>query len=216
VTITRPFYLGVYEVTQEEYEKVMGENPSFFSAQGLGKAKVEGLDTKRFPVEMVSWKDAVKFCEKTSALPREKEAGRTYRLPTEAEWEYACRGGAPSYQPFHFGDQLSLAQANFAENSSFLGHTTAAGSYKPNGFGLYDMHGNVSEWCSDWHDKDYYTNSPKEDPKGPDSGTGRVLRGGSWQAEAWWCRSAYRAWNDPGPMGGINFGFRVAVDVTAP
>ena len=117
VEITQPFYMGATEVTQEQYEKVMGTNPSYFASTGDGKDKVQGLDTRRFPVESVSWKDAVEFCEKQSALPEEKKAGRLYRLPSEAEWEYACRGGATSSKPFHFGDTLSAGAGQLREQA---------------------------------------------------------------------------------------------------
>jgi formylglycine-generating enzyme required for sulfatase activity len=200
VDITKDFYLGAHEVTQEQYEKVMGYNPSWFSATGGGKAKMVGLDAGSFPVEMVSWDDAVKFCERLNALPSERAAGRSYRLPTEAEWEYACRGGGPSYQVFAFGDSLSSDQANFNGDEPFgnaakglqLGRTTKVGSYQPNAFGLYDMHGNVWEWCADWYDKDYFATSPRKDPTGPATGTRRVVRGGSWDYRGKACRSAER------------------------
>jgi formylglycine-generating enzyme required for sulfatase activity len=170
VEITRPFYMGVYEVTQEQYEKVMGMNPSWFSATGGGKAKVKGLDTRRFPVENVSWTDARIFCDKPSALERELAAKRVYRLPTEAEWEYTCRGGARKSTPFHFGPSLSSTQANFCGSSPYgeagkgpyLRRTSTIGSYKPNDFGLFDMHGNVREWCADWYDR--YGNNTNKDP----------------------------------------------------
>jgi formylglycine-generating enzyme required for sulfatase activity len=218
VEITRPFYLGMYEVTQAEYEKVMGTNPSWFSATGGGKAKV-GPDTSKFPVEQVSWKDAVEFCEKLSARAAEKRSGRVYRLPTEAEWEYACRGGA-STKPFHFATSipsLSSTQANFNGNFPYGGaakapsleRTTTVGSYKANAFGLFDMHGNVWEWCADWYDKDYYKTSPRKDPTGPTTGTARVLRGGSWDGSGQICRAAFRLFYDPGIRGSI-IGFRVA------
>jgi formylglycine-generating enzyme required for sulfatase activity len=204
VEITRPFYLSVHEVTQAEYEKVMGTNPSSFSATGDGKNKVEGQDMSRFPVEEVSWNDAVEFCKKL--LPEEKRNERVYRLPTEAEWEYACRGGA-SLQPFHYGDSLSSTQANFHSN---LGRTTRVGSYEANAFGLYDMHGNVWEWCADWYDTNYYKHSPRKDPKGPATGTRRVLRGGSWGYNGGNCRSAYRGNYDPGYRS-VGSGFRVVL-----
>ncbi|MCI0743191.1 MAG: formylglycine-generating enzyme family protein [Gemmataceae bacterium] len=199
VVITRPFYFGVFEVTQAEYEKVAGANPAFFSAKNGG-----GPD---HPIEQVHWTKAVEFCTRLSALPAEKKAGRIYRLPTEAEWEYACRAGAMTV--FHFGDALSSKQANFngehpygkAETGPFLKKTTKVGSYPANAWGLHDMHGNVWEWCSDWYDPDFYKKSPKENPQGPPQGvlrTGfkedffRVVRGGSWLDEARACRSAYR------------------------
>ena len=186
VSITKPFYLGVYVVTQAEYEKVMGNNPSWFSAKGDGKDKVKDMDTGQFPVEKVSWDDAVAFCKKLSELPEEKKAGRVYRLPTEAEWEYACRAGTKT--AFHYGDSLSSKQANFngnfpyggADKGPYLGRTAKVGSYAANAFGLYDMHGNVWEWCQDWYDENYYKNSPKEDPPGPAQGLHRVVRGGGW------------------------------------
>src|SRR5262245_5903547 len=114
VEISKPFYLGVYEVTQAEFQKVMGTNPSSFASSGSNAAKVRGMDTTRFPVDSVTWTEAKTFCEKLSALPAEKGARRVYRLPTEAEWEYACRAGAKEYAPFHFGKSLSSKQANFS------------------------------------------------------------------------------------------------------
>jgi formylglycine-generating enzyme required for sulfatase activity len=217
VEISRPFYLGVYEVTQAQYEAVMGSNPSHFSATGGGKDKVKGLDTSQFPVERVSWKEAVEFCEKLSALDAKKGNKRVCRLPTEAEWEYACRGGAASADPFHFGTSLSSTQANFngdhpyggAPHGPNLERTCEVGSYKPNRFGLYDMHGNVWEWCADWHGEKYYKNSPRKDPTGPTTGTARVLRGGSWDFGGRYCRAAYRGYYVPGDRD-VNFGFRVA------
>jgi formylglycine-generating enzyme required for sulfatase activity len=172
VRITRPFYLSTSEVTQGEYQRVMGTNPSFFSSTGPGKDRVAGLDTARLPVEQARWHDAVDFCRRLSALPRERQAGRSYRLPTEAEWEYACRAGTRT--AFHCGTALSSAQANFngnfpcggAARGPFLARTAEARSYAPNAWGLYDLHGNVWEWCQDWYDRDYYRESPAEDPPG--------------------------------------------------
>jgi hypothetical protein len=119
VRITRPFYLGVYAVTQAEYQKVMGKNPSWFCKDNFGKDKVEGLDTGRFPVEHVSWADARKFCDELSKWAQEKKRGRLYRLPSEAEWEYACRAGTKT--PFHFGKSASSTQANFYGGSPYGG-----------------------------------------------------------------------------------------------
>ena len=175
VEITRPFYLGVYQVTQAQYECVMGTNPSNFTARGQGAEQVKGLDTSSFPVDSVSWYDAVAFCTAMSNLPEEKAAGRSYRLPTEAEWEYACRAGAASTVPYHFGPTLSSRQANFDGSRPYAGgrrgrnlrRTCAVGSYPPNAFGLHDMHGNVWEWCHDWFDVDYYAVSPAQNPPGP-------------------------------------------------
>ncbi len=215
VSITKPFYLDVYEVTQTEYEKVMGNNPSYFSPRGYGKDSVKDMDTGQFPVENVSWDDAVAFCEKLSEFPEEKNAGRVYRLPTEAEWEYACRAGTKT--PFHYGDSLSSRQANFDGNFPYggadkgpnLGRTAKVGSYAPNAFGLYDMHGNVWEWCQDRHAANYYKSSPREDPPGPTQAWLRVVRGGSWSFHGWSCRSAYRSGCEPGYRG-RDLGFRVA------
>jgi formylglycine-generating enzyme required for sulfatase activity len=206
VEITRPFYLGIYPVTQGQWKQVMGNNPSWFSANGKGKGEVVGLDTSDFPVETVSWNDAVAFCKKVSELPEEKRAGRVYRLPTEAEWEYSCRGGAKSYQVFSFGNSLSSTQANFngnfpyggAAKGPYLGRTCKVGSYKPNGFGLFDMHGNIWQWCADWYDAKYYSNSPRQDPRGPAEGSLRVVRGGCWRINGLSCRSAFRLWIVPG------------------
>jgi formylglycine-generating enzyme required for sulfatase activity len=146
VRITRPFYLGVCEVTQVEYRKVMGKNPSYFSATGKSSAEVDGMNTLRFPVDNVTWEDAISFCQKLSAME-----GHTYRLPTEAEWEYACRAGTAS--DYHCGDALSQEDARIsAERTADARRPTVVGSYRPNRFGLYDMHGNVWEWCSDWYD----------------------------------------------------------------
>src|SRR5262249_52025779 len=155
---------------------VMGKNPSHFSAAGGGKERVKGMDTKKLPVERVSWDDAVEFCRRLSALPEEEKAGRVYRLPTEAEAEYACRAG--TRRAFHYGDKLSSKQANFdgqyayggAEKGEYLGRPVAVNSkgYEPNEFGLYHMHGNVWEWCLDLYDKDYYASGENEaDPRGP-------------------------------------------------
>jgi formylglycine-generating enzyme required for sulfatase activity len=188
--------MGVHEVTQRQWEKVMGKNPSHFKQ----------VDSD-YPVEQVRWKEAPDFCARLSALAEERNAGRVYRLPTEAEWEYACRAGTTS--PFHFGAGLSSKLANFdgrypyggADKGANLPKPAKVGSYAPNAWGLYDMHGNVGEWCSDWYDPDYYKNSPKENPQGPDKGvvkTGfgkdffHVVRGGCWLDEAQACRAAYR------------------------
>jgi formylglycine-generating enzyme required for sulfatase activity len=205
VEISQPFYMGVYEVTQEEYQKVMGTNPSWFSAQGRGKDKVANQDTRRFPVEWVSWNDAVEFCRKLSELPEEKRAGRVYRLPTEAAWEYACRGGARSSEPFHFGKTLNADEANVEAR---LRRTTTVGSYPANGFGLHDMHGNVWEWCSDWNGN--YPRGFVKDPTGPDNGTGRVQRGGAWRFGERNARSAYRHESKP-DIRNDDLGFRVVV-----
>jgi formylglycine-generating enzyme required for sulfatase activity len=225
VEITRPFYVGVYKVTQEQYKRVMGQNPSWFSSTGGGKGKVKGMDTRQFPVENVSWEEAVAFCRRLSKLPEEKEKERTYRLPTEAEWEYVCRGGplfkSPS-PPFHFGNSLSSTQANFngnfpyggAPKGPYLERTTKVDSYPHSPLGLYDLHGNLCEWCADWYDAEYYQHSPRQDPQGPENGERRVLRGGSCILNGRNSRAANRFYWAPGGRGGGS-GFRVVLVVGA-
>lgn len=218
VRITRPFYLGAFEVTQEEFERVMGSNPSFFSPTGPGKERVKGMDTRRFPAEQVRWVDAVAFCRRLSEMPAEKKSGRAYRLPSEVEWEYACRAGTTT--PFHFGKSLSSKQANFngkhphggADNGPFLVRTTKVGSYPANAFGLHDMHGNVWEWCADWYGRNYYRESPGDDPRGPKTGSMRVIRGGEWYADGRDCRSSFRYADVPTGVFYV-MGFRVALDL---
>jgi len=208
VEITQGFYMGAFEVTQEQYRRVKGGNPSYFNAGKVGE------NTDDFPVETVSWNEAMDFCRKLTEMG--KDAGQVYDLPTEAEWEYACRAGTTTV--FAFGDSLSSAQANFhgdypyggAAKGPYLKQTTTVGAYKANAWGLYDMHGNVWEWCKDWHGKDFYRESPGKDPGGPSTGTSRVLRGGSWYFGARFCRSARR--DNFSPDGrGSDFGFRVVV-----
>ncbi len=154
----------------------------------------------------------MEFCRKLSALPGELSAGRAYRLPTEAEWEFACRAGTTT--PFHFGSQWNGREANCNGNhpygtttkGPYLERTTTVGSYASNGFGLYDMHGNVWEWCSDWYG-DYATTV--DDPTGPVEAMPRVLRGGCWDDGGQCCRSAYRDRYGP-EFRSYGFGFRVA------
>jgi formylglycine-generating enzyme required for sulfatase activity len=193
----------VYEVTQAQYEKVMGKNPSYFQGAVVGNENAD------LPVEMVSWDDAVEFCKKLSELPDEKKAGRVYRLPTEAEWEYACRAGSKTAYSFDDEEGLLPEYGWFNRNSSRRTHTV--GLLEPNAWGLYDMHGNVWEWCSDRHGE--YPKGAVSDPTGPKEGSYRVYRGGSWDDEAALCRSAYRRRNDPSDRI-INLGFRVALSST--
>lgn len=190
VRITRPFLLGVHPVTQEQYQKVMEENPSNFKGNPL------------HPVEVVSWFDAIEFCNRLSEQEGHKPYykvdretvtildGDGYRLPTEAEWEYACRAGSPA--SYCFGDNAEELHyyAWFAENSN--GETHPVGQKQPNAWGLYDIHGNVWEWCQDWYTADYYGQSPVSDPLGPSEGSRRVFRGGGWVFSAVSCRSAFR------------------------
>jgi formylglycine-generating enzyme required for sulfatase activity len=208
VRMTRPFYLGAYPVTQRQYEEVMGDNPSQF-----GRSNGGGAD---HPVEQVSWHDAVLFCRRLSARPAERKAARAYRLPTEAEWEYACRAGTQTASAF--GDALSGEQANFDGNHPYgragrgphRRRTSKAGAYSPNAWGLYDMHGNVWEWCDDWYAEGHYAAGPQSNPPGPPSGSQRVLRGGSWNNSGHLCRSARRNKYAP-DFRGDTIGFRVAV-----
>ena len=198
VTLTRGFYMQTTEVTQGQWQAIMGDYPSKFKSCGTD-----------CPVENVSWYDVQKFIKRLN----KKESDTQYRLPTEAEWEYAARAGTAT--PFSFGNTLSTDQANYDGNypygdgpkGIFRKKTIPVASFAPNGFGLYDMHGNVWEWCQDWYG-DYPTESVT-DPKGPSYSSGRVIRGGSWSAPAGYCRAAFRDWNDPGFYFNI-LGFRLA------
>ena len=201
VEITKPYYIGQFEVTQNEYETVMGLNPSAFTSTGRDRAKIGKADTSRFPVEWVSQEEAMEFCLKLSCRPEELAAGCVYRLPTEAEWEKACRGGRDS-EPFSFGDSLSGKDANVngtapygdAPKGGYLERTTKVGSYAANPYGVFDMHGNVAEWCLDRFDDSFYKYSPRVDPQGPATSTYcRVVRGGSWVWPASDARSAKRS-----------------------
>jgi formylglycine-generating enzyme required for sulfatase activity/predicted Ser/Thr protein kinase len=192
VAITRPFYLAKYEVTQAQYEAVLGKghNPSTFPGADL-------------PVESVTWTEAAAYADR---LTERRGDGMTYRLPTEAEWEYACRGGRPSSRPFGVGDGTSLSSqhANCDGNYPYGGaargpalrRTSCVGSYPPNAFGLHDLHGNVYEWCADWYGP--YPAGVATDPAGPATGSARVVRGGSWRSAARLCRAADRYGVAPG------------------
>jgi formylglycine-generating enzyme required for sulfatase activity len=200
VTLSKDFYLGVTEITQAQYQKVMGENPSYFQGD-----EIQG-ESSNHPVEQVSWEDAVEFCKKLSALPEERKAGRVYRLPSEAEWEYACR--AESKSAYSFGDERDSLDdyAWHYKNGDVKSHPV--GQKKPNAWGLYDMHGNVWEFCSDWYGE--YPKGAISDSDGPREGSGRVVRGGSWGGGTASCRSANRGGSDPSDRGGHG-GFRVAL-----
>jgi formylglycine-generating enzyme required for sulfatase activity len=190
VTISKAFYMGVYEVTQPQYTQVMGRNPSRFK------------DANN-PVECVRWEDVNDFCAKLS-----HKTGRTVRLPTEAQWEYACRAG--SIAKFYFGDDDSALgeYAWYTNNSNQEPHPV--GLKRANNFGLYDMHGNVWEWCSDWY-TDSYPEGDSADPRGASSGWEHVQRGGSWtNGPPRSCRSARRNWVDP-DLRQATVGFRVVV-----
>jgi len=180
VTLSRGFYLGKHEVTQAQWQKVMGSNPSFF----------KGADCR---VERVSWTDVTSFCDKLTELERKAgrlPAGMSYQLPTEAQWEYACRAGTKT--AFSFGNSLTSRQANIPGG---LGKTTDVGNYPANAWGFHDMHGNVWEWCADWYG-DYPTGAAR-DPAGPADDFYRVYRGGSWLSTADFARSALRRSNVP-------------------
>jgi formylglycine-generating enzyme required for sulfatase activity len=220
VEISRDFYVGVYEVTQKQWKQVMGNNPSYFSKEGAGRNLVQGMDTDDFPVDQVSWNDAQKFLEKLNSLSAEKGAGRKYRLPTEAEWEYACRAGPDVKDPFTFAKpskSASSKQANFNGNSPYgggergasMGRTCKVGSYKANPFGLYDMHGNCIEWCEDWLLETVYREKDRKDPTGPKTGQYKILRSGGYNYDATYCRSSYRNYTTP-DYRNSDSGFRVA------
>ena len=185
VTLTRCFYLGVHLVTQEQWQAVMGNNPSHFKGE------------KNLPVEQVSWDDCQKFIEKLRAKDK-----KPYRLPTEAEWEYACRAGTTT--PFHFGKTISTDQANYdgtytygnGKKGKYREKPTPVGSFASNAFGLYDMHGNVWEWCEDWFGP--YRKNDVVDRQVVNTGGYRVLRGGSWYFTPQDCRSACRDGDEPG------------------
>jgi sulfatase modifying factor 1 len=193
VTLTQGFYLGKYEVTQEQWGKVMGTTPSRLKGPSL-------------PVESVSWNDAMKLCEKLTQM--EKVAGRlpegwVYSLPTEAQWEYACRAGTTT--AYFFGDSITPKQAN----NGNIGKTTPVGTYPANAWGFHDMHGNVWEWCSDWYGD--YPSGSAIDPVGPSDGSKRVSRGGSWFHNGRFMRSANRGRLTPVTRFNLDLGFRLSL-----
>jgi formylglycine-generating enzyme required for sulfatase activity len=219
VKITRPFLLGAYEVT-------VGQFRAFAEATGHQTDAERGADKDNWrtpgwataddePVVCVTWNDAVAFCRWLS-----QREGKTYRLPTEAEWEYACRAGTTTLT--YYGNSLSSKQANFdgdapfrAVRGPYLRRAAKVGSYAPNAWGLYDMHGNAWEHCADWYDATYYGQSPVEDPKGPANGHWRVIRGGGWFRHGVYCRSATREAYPPTGRW-TNTGFRVVCELPGP
>ena len=195
VTLTKPFYIGKYQVTQEEYVQLTGlENPSHFKTE---------KNWQRLPVENVSWNDAKAAVEKLSSKKLPKGFSRC-GLPTEAQWEYACRAGTRT--AFHFGDVLNGTEANYGRS---IGKTTTVGKYQPNAFGLYDMHGNVWEWCWDAYSVNLYKDAERTDPLLTE-GSDRVDRGGGWHFVAGYCRSAGRYGVAPSVRCGY-LGFRLAL-----
>jgi formylglycine-generating enzyme required for sulfatase activity len=193
VRITKPFYMGKYLMTQEQWEAVMGNNASYFKGP-------------KNLVEDVSWDDCQQFLDKLNK--RQGNPAGKFVLPTEAQWEYACRAGSKTR--YYFGDDAAKLgdYAWYDKNSDNKTHPV--GEKKPNVWGLYDMHGNVWEWCQDWYDDGYYAKSPADDPTGPATGSYRVFRGGSWNYPAGGCRSAIRIRFLPGGRF-FNLGFRVSL-----
>jgi formylglycine-generating enzyme required for sulfatase activity len=188
------FYIDCTEVTQAEYERLMGENPSKWKSP-------------KNPVEQIRWRNAAEYCNARSREEGLEPAynletwhcdyrANGYRLPTEAEWEYACRAGSEAV--YHYGDdQAQLVSYAWFKANCTRGPRPVA-TRKPNAWGLYDMHGNIWEWCNDFYEEDYYPNSPKNDPTGPGQGQTRVVRGGCWNSRPNECRSSYRNYEDPG------------------
>lgn len=211
--IVSSFRFAMFETTQAEFRAVMGSNPSWFCAAGGGRGEVAGVDTDKIPVDMTTWHEATEFCRKLGELPAERAAGRTYRLPTEAEWEYACRAGTTTH--FSTGDDLTSRQACIFD-SPVAGLPTAAklrpqpvGSYSANRFGLHDMHGNVWEWCQDGYD--LYPATASIDPVCGERAK-RVARGGSWADPAEQLRSANRCSIAPDTRSAL-LGFRIVIDL---
>lgn len=200
VMIADPFWIGKFQVTLAQWESVMGK-----------KAQDEG-DGPNCPVVNVSWDDCQRFVSRLNGM----KDGNSYALPTEAQWEYACRAGTVT--PFSFGTTVTPDEVNYnggypygaAAKGLYRKRTTTVGSFSANAFGLHDMHGNVWEWCADWYGDDYYKVSPSRNPNGPASGEYRVLRGGSWYDPANRCRSACRDWFSP-TLRSFNLGLRIVV-----
>ena len=191
------YYIGETEVTQELWQAVMGSNPSSFTGNS------------QHPVECVSRNDCQAFVNKLNTLlANQLPNGRKFRLSTEAEWEYAARGGNRSRGTQYSGSSCVDSVAWYLDNSGRTTHPVKDKS--PNELGLYDMSGNVWEWCNDWYSSDYYSNSPRNNPQGPSSGSCRVLRGGSWYAGAQYCRVAYRPDSSP-DIRSYNYGLRLAL-----
>lgn len=210
VRLTRPYYLSRYLTTQQQYEKIMGTNPSFFRT---------GPSTD-LPVDSVSFEAIQNFLHRLGQQPAEIHARRAYRLPYEGEWEHACRSGTTT--PFWWGEVGTAEDGNFDGTrpyntrriTPYLQQTCRGGSYPANPFGLYDTHGNLWEWCLDYYEGSHYREGFTEDPIGPREGNRRVLRGGSWHSDAPWCRAAYRCSDGEGSIQNW-YGFRVLLEVLA-
>lgn len=209
VAISKPFYIGKYEVTQQHWQEVMGYNPydlprsnPYYLIPGMANR----LNNPSNPAT-VSWLDANEFIKRLN----EREGVERYRLPTEAEWEYVARAGTET--DYSFGDDSrELSRYAWHGESFGSGSSHPVGQKLPNGWGLYDMHGNVWEWVNDWYADDYYSRSPDKDPLGPEQGEERVVRGGSWHNTATSWRSAFRRSYEP-DYRGISIGFRVVAEV---
>lgn len=222
VVISKPFYMAKYELTQGQWEALMGKHPWL---EELRQAKADDAVAPHKAMDTLSFTACQEFIGKLRA----KVPGREFALPTEAQWEYACRAGSTS--EFHFGDEAAAlgdygwfhGNMNWVGQPGFQGKLFYhdVGAKKPNAFGLYDMHGGVWEWCADWYDEDYYFDSPLADPTGPQSGRFRVLRGGSWFRYAKYARSAYRKFFHPDGDGDAttayinDFGCRVVINLSA-
>ena len=195
VTFESAFYIGKVTVTQSQWAALMDINPSQFIGDDL-------------PVETVSHNDAGEFIRRLN----ETEQTDTYRLPTEAEWEYAARAGSENTYCFGPGRMKLPDYAWYKNNSDKQTHPV--GQLRPNDWGLFDMHGNVHEWCSDWYDRNYYAASPGKSPEGPPSGLARVLRGGDWGSDDWYCRCAIRSLSSPDRRS-PRVGFRVVKTISS-
>jgi len=220
-----PFYLGVTEVTQQEYWDVMGTNPSHFVSPGGVGNQIARRSSDQYPVEQVQWREAIAFCNALSqrdGLAPYYEIGTQdvsvtarqsdgYRLPTEAEWEFACRAGAETR--YFFGEDPAEVVKYAWHSGNSEGRTHPVRQKLPNALGLYDMLGNVWEWCWDRYQDNYYALSPARDPRGPSHALRRAVRGGAWFPDSWYCRPAVRYGTPPGDRG-TSVGFRVAKDPT--
>lgn len=239
VELTRAFWAGVHPVTQKQFGDVMGWGTLLAGfqpedLQGDPHRSPRWDVSEHCPVWNVDYHNAAEFCETLTELyplcvvgKKPRRAGKKqgvvarHRLPTEAEWEYACRARACQHQSYHFGETLASTQANFWENfdGNLLGagmdwptRPSPVGSYPPNALGLYDLHGNVDEWCGDWHAEGGYGREPQRDPTGPTSGVSKVCRGGSHVSRVQWCRSAARSSSFPSECSPA-IGFRVVLQL---